>query len=160
MTRTEMIRELARREGGQFFLHQLYRAFGAITAQERRAVWVCLRGLVLNHQVRLIGEPGTGLYELQERPPRPAPLRKALWRAIRNNKVFTVNDLTVQTDASYEYSKKYVISLRHQGFIRRVGSRKEVPRNVALYRLVRNQIEPPSNTRRTKDVRHGLSGTH
>jgi hypothetical protein len=111
MTRTEMIRELARREGGQFFLHQLYRAFGAITAQERRAVWVCLRGLVINGQVRLIGEPGTGLYELQEKPPRPAPLQKALWRAIRNNKVFTVNDLTVQiySPASWAtmYSRSY-----------------------------------------------------
>jgi hypothetical protein len=150
-TRADQIRELAEHQAGQFLLHELYQLVGAKTLKEKARVWNSVMDLIRNRgEAKRIGSKGIGLYEIKEKPgPHPnrqAVLRETMWRAIRANRLFTIDDLVVQSDAKREYAREYVLSLMHQGYLRRAGWRKESPRPLALYKLVKDQLAAPPNT--------------
>jgi hypothetical protein len=143
-TRTAEILELAEKEGGQFFLHEAYRALNALTKQERQAVWKFLRNLVASGKVERVGEQ---LYEAKAKPTSPCPMRDTIWRAIRiHRQGFTIDDLILSTDCARETAKELIIDWRLQGWLKTVGWRRDGARNLRLYKLVRDQVATPPRT--------------
>jgi hypothetical protein len=154
--RTQAIRELARKEGGQLFAHQIYGAFGATTPAEKKAVWEGMTALVKTGEAVAIGGRGVRLYEFRERPgAKPGPKRASMWAAIRNNReCFTVADIAAQAGTNYDYARLYIVGLLRDGHLKRVGYKQDGPARRAQYRLIRDQIEaPPNSAERAKGVR-------
>lgn len=153
-SRAQVIRELAAEEGGQLFLRQIYGAFGAVTEEEKKAVYGSMQGLMKTGQMKRVGQWGNGIYEIVKPPGRVVGgMRLRLWRAIRNNRQgFALDDLIEQTDCSRHYAEEYVRALREQGFVERQTAggkpafRHDGNRHVALYRLAKDQIAAPENT--------------
>lgn len=106
----------------------------ATTAQIRRGLKIKLKevrrirqlsaALKYLHHIKKITRTDKGIYQYKEKPYTPPPLLAIIWRAIRNERQFTIADIQLISGGRRSYVASYIYYLIKTGYLVKTTRRK------------------------------------
>lgn len=121
----------------EFFTNEMFDEFGAHTEIEKRRVRDAIKDLAREGTIVRISR---GFYQYQRdgRKGRPNPLTQKMKKAMVILRKFTKEDIAVTSGATPDYVNKYVNTLRKNGEIKKIGTKKSCKAKKAVYQIIEN----------------------